>query len=222
MTAGFLESIIRSLVSFLGSIDFWQHATISLARVLVGVGLGIAYAVTLIAVGQRSAPLSKAILGFNSAFRYAPPTAFIGIIIVLFGLGGEAAVALICLGTAPYILIMFSDTLLQRPAAYDDFIRLYKVGPFRSLLQIHIPYSLPGWIRAVRVNIGAAWTFLVIAEMIGSQNGVGYLMALSERFLRVPDMIALIVIVGGIGLITDVLLARFQAWISPWQGKYYG
>ena len=117
MTLHFFGSVIQSLLLFLGNIDFWQHLAISFSRVLIGVGLGIAYALGMIALGQTAPPISKAIFGFNSAIRYAPPTAFIGIIIVLFGLGGEAAVALICLGTAPYILIMFADTLSQRPSA---------------------------------------------------------------------------------------------------------
>jgi NitT/TauT family transport system permease protein len=222
MSAAFLEAILRSLTSFTFSPDFWVHAGISFSRVLMGIALGIAYALMLIAVGQTAKPVSTGIAALNSGIRYAPPTAFIGIIIFWFGLGGQAAVALICLGTAPYILLMFLDTLAQRPSAYDDFVRLYRVNPLQALLQIHIPYALPGWIRAVRVNIGAAWTFLVVAEMIGAQSGVGYLMAVSQRFLKAADMIALILIVGVIGLVTDLLLARLQARISPWQGKYYG
>jgi NitT/TauT family transport system permease protein len=222
MVLEFIKDVAYSLASFLASISFWQHAAVSLVRVIVGVGIGITYALFMVALGQAAGPLRNAISGLNSAIRYAPPTAFIGIIIILFGLGGQAAVALICLGTAPYILIMFGDTLSQRPAAYDDFVHLYGVKPSQALTQIYVPYSLPGWIRAVRVNIGAAWTFLVVAEMIGSQTGIGYLLALSERFLRIPDMVALIIIIGMIGLSTDVLLARLQKWISPWQGKYYG
>jgi NitT/TauT family transport system permease protein len=222
MNAAFLEAVFHSFASYIASGDFWQHAGISFLRVLIGVALGIVYALMLIAVGRAAKPVSTSIAAFNSGIRYAPPTAFIGIIIFWFGLGGQAAVALICLGTAPYILLMFSDTLSQRPSAYDDFVRLYRVNPFSALLRIHIPYALPGWIRAVRVNIGAAWTFLVVAEMIGAQSGVGYLMAVSQRFLKVADMIALILIVALIGLVTDILLAQLQARISPWQGKYYG
>jgi NitT/TauT family transport system permease protein len=222
MGANVLEAIWRAFASYLSSFDFWNQVGISLSRVIVGVVLGILYAVALIGIGQTARPVLTTISAFNSGIRYAPPTAFIGIIIFWFGLGGEAAIALICLGTAPYILLMFLDTLAQRPSAYDDFVKLYRVDPFRALMQIHIPYCLPGWIRAVRVNIGAAWTFLVVAEMIGAQSGVGYLMALSQRFLRAADMIALILIVGLIGLVTDVLLARLQAWLSPWQGRYYG
>jgi NitT/TauT family transport system permease protein len=222
MRADFLEEIFRSFTSFISSSYFWQHAGISFFRVAIGVALGIAYALALIALGQAGKPVSKGIATLNSAIRYAPPTAFIGIIIFWFGLGGQAAVALICLGTAPYILLMFLDTLAQRPAAYDDFVRLYNVNPLQALLHIYIPYAMPGWVRAVRVNIGAAWTFLVVAEMIGAQSGVGYLMSVSQRFLKEADMIALILIVGFIGLVTDMLLARLQGWISPWQGKYYG
>jgi NitT/TauT family transport system permease protein len=222
MTGIFPTEVVRSFTSFLSSFEFWQHAGISFSRVLVGVALGIIYALVLIAIGQTAKPVSTGINALNSGIRYAPPTAFIGIIIFWFGLGGQAAIALICLGTAPYILLMFLDTLAQRPSAYDDFVRLYRVNALQALLRVHIPYALPGWIRAVRVNIGAAWTFLVVAEMIGAQSGVGYLMAVSQRFLKVADMTALILIVGLIGLITDMTLALLQARISPWQGKYYG
>jgi|SRR5580692_1373142 NitT/TauT family transport system permease protein len=222
MNLAFLQEVFHSFVSLIISFDFWWQAATSLVRVLTGVCLGVIYALTLIAIGQSSPPLEKGIAGLNSGIRYAPPTAFIGIIIFWFGLGGQAAIALICLGTAPYILLMFLDTLAQRPSAYDDFAKLYRVNRLDALFRIYAPYALPGWIRAVRVNIGAAWTFLVVAEMIGAQSGVGYLMAISQRFLRVSDMIALIIIVGLIGLTTDMILAWIQARVSPWQGKYYG
>jgi|SRR5580692_967555 ABC-type nitrate/sulfonate/bicarbonate transport system permease component len=222
MNEPFLEAVLWSFLSYLSNYEFWQHAGISFTRVVVGVTLGIGYAIVLIFIGRISKPVWTGIAGINSAIRYAPPTAFIGIIIVLFGLGGQAAVALICLGTAPYILLMFLDTLDQRPSAYDDFVKLYRVGPFSALFRILMPYALPGWIRAVRVNIGAAWTFLIVAEMIGAQSGIGYLMALSQRFLRIADMVALIIIVGLIGLATDASLALIQRSASPWQGKYYG
>src|SRR5580692_6701263 len=222
MNEPFLEAVLWSFLSYLSNYEFWQHAGISFTRVVVGVTLGIGYAIVLIFIGRISKPVWTGIAGINSAIRYAPPTAFIGIIIFWFGLGGQAAIALICLGTAPYILLMFLDTLAQRPSAYDDFAKLYRVNRLDALFRIYAPYALPGWIRAVRVNIGAAWTFLVVAEMIGAQSGVGYLMAISQRFLRVSDMIALIIIVGLIGLTTDMILAWIQARVSPWQGKYYG
>ena len=222
ISVGSLGLIFGSFVSFIISAEFWQQALVSFLRVLTGVSLGIAYAMALIAIGQTSRSVSAGIATFNSGLRYAPPTAFIGIIIFWFGLGGQAAVALICLGTAPYILLMFLDTLAQRPSAYDDFVKLYRVSGLRALVEVYVPYALPGWIRAIRVNIGAAWTFLIVAEMIGAQSGIGYLMAISQRFLRASDMMALILIVGLIGLATDMILAAVQKWASPWQGKYYG
>src|SRR5258708_7919959 len=131
--AAFLVAVLTWIFTFATSADFWGHVAISYSRVALGVALGIAYAVSMIALAQAAGPVSRALFGFNSAIRYAPPTAFLGIIIILFGLGGEAAVALICLGTAPYLLIMFSDTLAQRPEAYKDFVKLYKVGPLLAL-----------------------------------------------------------------------------------------
>jgi NitT/TauT family transport system permease protein len=75
---------------------------------------------------------------------------------------------------------------------------------------------LPSVLDTLRVNIAGAWNFLIIAELIASQNGLGFRIIQSQRYLQTDKVLCCIAIIGLIGLLTDYLINRFSIAITPW------
>ena len=84
------------------------------------------------------------------------------------------------------------------------------------LRKVVVPHALPGMIDAVRVNAAAAWNFVVVAELINSEEGLGYRIARSQRFLASDRIFAVLVVIAVIGLAIDILLRLSRDRIGRW------
>jgi NitT/TauT family transport system permease protein len=94
----------------------------------------------------------------------------------------------------------------------------YTLGARRGevLRKIVVPHSLPGMIDAIRINAAAAWNFVVVAELINSQAGLGYRIARAQRFLQTDTIFAVLVVIGVAGLTIDVVLRLVRTRVGKW------
>jgi NitT/TauT family transport system permease protein len=139
-------------------------------------------------------------------------------IILTFGIGQNAALALIVLGIAPYVAIMSADAFRAVPRDYLQIASVYGANSRELFTKVHWPFVRPRFFEAVRVNVGAAWTLLVVAEIIAGDSGIGYLIARAQRFLDIDRLYALIVISGLLGVMFDrllLILIRTSVWWQP-------
>ena len=86
----------------------------------------------------------------------------------------------------------------------------------RSLRKVIIPHSLPGMIDAIRVNAAAAWSFVVVAELIAPESGLGYRINRAARFRQIDDIFAVLVVIGLIGLAIDIVLRVLRDRVGRW------
>ena len=89
-----------------------------------------------------------------------------------------------------------------------------------SRLQVYreviFPASLPGLMDDLRLTIGWAWTYLVVAEMVAANNGLGYMILKSQRYLATDIIFAGLILIGLIGLITDWVFRILTRLVAPW------
>ena len=89
-----------------------------------------------------------------------------------------------------------------------------------SRLQVYreviLPASLPGLMDDLRLTIGWAWTYLVVAEMVAANNGLGYMILKSQRYLATDTIFAGLILIGLIGLITDWVFRILTRLVAPW------
>lgn len=214
-----IPGIANSFVSLVGSSALVDHILPSAGRVLFAlaicalIGLPLGFAASRSSLGGRATSVAV------SAVRYVPPTAFIGMIILTFGIGQNAALALIVIGIAPYVAIMSADAFRAVPTDYLQVASVYGATPCELFTKVHWPFVRPRFFEAVRVNVGAAWTLLVVAEIIAGDSGIGYLIARAQRFLDIDRLYALIIISGVLGIAFDramLALVRTSVW---WQAN---
>lgn len=154
--------------------------------------------------------------------RYMPVVAFVPLIIIWVGLGEEAKTLIIFLGVVFYNAMMVADAVKFIP---DEMINVaYTLGMNRRdvLFRVIVPGVFPSILDTLRVNISGAWNYLVIAELIASQNGLGYRIIQSQRFLQTDKVLFCIGIIGFIGLIIDFGLKLLSNVLTPWAERVRG
>jgi NitT/TauT family transport system permease protein len=179
-----------------------------LAAALIGVPMGIAMG-TFQSMNSLFAP-------FVATVRYMPVTAFVPLIVIWVGLGEDAKVLIIMLGVVLYNAIMVADAVKFIP---NEMINVaYTLGATRRdvLLQVIVPATFPSVLDTLRVNISGAWNYLVIAELLAAQSGLGFKIMQAQRFLQTDKVLFCIVLIGLIGLVIDYGLKWFSAWLTPW------
>ncbi|MFD8496482.1 ABC transporter permease [Amycolatopsis sp. NPDC059657] len=192
--------------------DLW--ATVQ--RILFGFGLAVLISVPLgIVMGTFTAAraLAEPIVGL---VRYMPASAFILLLIIWLGIGEPSKVALLFIGTFFFNTLMVADVVGGVPRNLINVS--YTLGSRRAevLRRVIVPYSLPGIIDAIRVNVAAAWNFVVVAELVNSTAGLGYRIVRAQRFLQTDKIFAVLVVIGLSGLATDVALRLLRSKVGRW------
>jgi NitT/TauT family transport system permease protein len=155
----------------------------------------------------------------NDFVRYMPVVAFVPLCIVWFGIGDLQKLVIIFLGTFPQLVLMVSAAAARVPREY---LECYFVLGGRRVGYLHkviLPAALPEILDALRIAAGWAWSYLVVAELVAADVGIGFKIMQSERFLQTAPMIAYIIVVGGLGIATDYLFKLLSRLLLPWTEK---
>lgn len=155
---------------------------------------------------------------FVSFCRYLPASAFIPLLILWAGIGELQKVLVIFIGSVFQIVLMVAVTV---GAARKDLVEAaYTLGASnRGIVQrVLIPGAAPEIAETLRLVLGWAWTYVIVAELIGSSSGIGHMITDSQALLNTGQIIFGIIVIGLIGLVSDfafkALNRRLFAWSS--------
>ncbi len=195
--------------------DIWA----SIGRILIGFGLAVAVAVPLgvyLALHKIGEAAIEPVLSF---IRYIPPSALLPLFLLWFGIGELSKILLVCFGVMPYIAFMVYDVVAGTKLELMDAAYSLGASNREVIWKVIAPLSLPGIWDVLRINIGAAWTFVVLAEIIAATTGLGHLIVTSQRFVQTANVIAAIVIIGILGAATDLFFKITYKLFFPWTEK---
>jgi NitT/TauT family transport system permease protein len=179
-----------------------------LLAAVVGIPIGVAMG-TFYSMESLFSPIVGTV-------RYMPVVAFVPLIILWTGLSETAKIIIIFLGIVFYNAIMVADAVKFIP---DELLSVaYTLGANRLdvLFRVIVPAIIPSIIDTLRVNIAAAWNFLVISELIAAENGLGFRVVQSQRFVQTDKVLFAIAVIGLIGLLTDYAFKMFSSLMAPW------
>jgi len=206
----------------------WQDGTLleytldSLYRVGVGFILAAVLAIP-IGILMGSSKLMEALLEPTIDFiRYLPVTALIPLLILYFGIGDLQKMSVIFIGTFFQLVLMIADVTANVP---KDLIRAaYTLGAngWQVFRRVLLPASLPGIMDNLRITMGWAWTYLVVAELVASNSGLGYMILRAQRFLQTEKIFVGLIIIGLLGVMTDYLFKLIFRIYFPWSEKAGG
>jgi NitT/TauT family transport system permease protein len=189
---------------------------ISCARVLAGFLVAAAIGVPMgIAMGTFGS-MNSLFAPFVGTVRYMPVTAFVPLIVIWVGLGEEAKILIITLGVVLYNAVMVADAVKFIP--HEMINVAYTLGANRQdvLFKVIVPATFPSVLDTLRVNISGAWNYLVIAELVAAQSGLGFKIIQAQRFLQTEKVLFCIAVIGFIGLVIDYGLKWISQRLTPW------
>jgi NitT/TauT family transport system permease protein len=187
-------------------------------RIVYGFGLALLVSVPLGLLMGTFAAANSLFGPLISAVRYLPAPAFIPLLIIWVGLDEWTKILLLFIGTVFFNTLMVADVVRSVPMPLINVS--YTLGARRNevVRKVIIPHSLPGIIDAARVNIAAAWNFVVVAELVVSTTGLGRRIVQAQRFLQTDRIFAMLILIGIIGVLIDLLLRLVRNQVGRWTG----
>jgi NitT/TauT family transport system permease protein len=185
-------------------IIFWGFTISS----IVGVPLGI-LAGTFARAGRLSEP-------FIEFFRYLPAPAFGALAVAVLGIYDGPKIAIIVIGTFFQQVLIVANTTRKLEATLIEAARTLGTRGLRLITRVVIPGILPDLFRDQRILLGWAWTYLIVAELIGTSSGITFFITQQARYQHFENVYAAIIIIGIIGFGSDLLLGALGRKMFPW------
>ncbi|SOZ55563.1 putative ABC-type transporter, membrane component [Cupriavidus taiwanensis] len=153
---------------------------------------------------------------FVSFCRYLPASAFIPLLILWAGIGETQKLLVIFIGSFFQIVLMVAVAV---GGARKDLVEAaYTLGANSAgiVRRVLIPGAAPEIAEILRLVLGWAWTYVIVAELIGSSSGIGHMITDSQALLNTGQIIFGIIVIGCIGLVSDLVFKRANQRLFPW------
>ena len=197
----------------------WTDIGTSAIRVFTGFLLAAAIAIPL-GIYMGSYRIWEAFMQPIFEFiRYFPVPALIPLLVAIYGVDEESKIILIFLGTFFQLILMVADEVRR---VSEELVKVaYTMGAnsIEVLFKVLLPSALPGIFDALRLCHGWAWTYVVVAEMIATNEGLGIRIMKFARFVQMPKVMTYLLILGMLGLILDLLFRYINQKLFHWSKK---
>lgn len=198
--------VFGALMGMFTGTDFVLDIWISIARVGVAFLLSVVIAIPMgiwMSSYRIVGALSEPIIDF---IRYLPVPALVPLLIIWFGIEEASKIAVLWVGTFFQLVLLIADDARRVP---NEFVEIgYTLGakPRQIVRDIVFRAMLPNMVDNLRITLGWCWTYLIVAEIVAANSGIGHVIWSSRRLNKVPEVMAGILVVGIIGLVTDQLI----------------
>jgi NitT/TauT family transport system permease protein len=192
--------------------DIW----ISVYRVGAGFVLSALIAIPLGLWIGTYRPVQAFFEPLTDFIRYMPAVAFIPLVMIWVGIDESAKIAIIFIGTFFQMVLMVAEDVRRVPMAQIEAAQT--MGATRSEIVSHVIFqsAKPAIVDTLRVTMGWAWTYLVVAELVAANSGLGYSILKAQRFLQTDKIFAGVILIGAIGLVMDQAFRWLHRERFPW------
>lgn len=199
-----------------GDYLMWTDTAASLVRLLTALAISTLIAL-IVGIVIGILPIANATLGpVVAVTSMVPPLALLPILFIVMGLGEASKIMLIVIGTT--LKLVRDLTLRVQEIPREQIIKAQTLGAstWQIAIRIVLPQMLPRLIDAVRLEIGPAWLFLIAAEAIAADSGLGYRIFLVRRYLSMDVIIPYVIWITILAFLMDLALRLLQRKAFPW------
>jgi NitT/TauT family transport system permease protein len=208
--------VVSRFVVWLSNEGFTSDLAISVQRVTLGFFASLAVALPLGLLSGTFKPAEAFLEPAMDFVRYMPAVAFVPLMLLWFGIGEGSKVAVIFMGTFFQMVLMFADDVRKVPMPQIEVAQTMGATRREIIYRVILPSAAPSLLTTGRITLGWAWTYLVVAEMVAANSGVGYAILKAQRFLQTDKIFAGIIAIGLIGLFQDQLLRGLHRVLFPY------
>ena len=184
----------------------------------LGIGLGIATGTALVlGLLLGVVPLARALLGpVIAVVAVIPPIAVLPILFIVLGLDEASKIALIAIGIAPFMARDLAGFVAALPAEQVVKAQTLGANSWQLALRVALPQLMPRLIEALRLSLGPAWVFLIAAEAVAADVGLGYRIFLVRRYFAMDIILPYVGWISLLAIAADALLLQASRRGFPW------
>ncbi|WP_395692920.1 ABC transporter permease [Piscinibacter sp.] len=209
-------TMFRSGWTLLAEQGFAKDIGYTVWRVLGGFVLAAVVAVPLgVAMGAYK-PIEAFFEPFVSFARYLPASAFIPLLILWAGIGEAQKLAVIFIGSFFQLVLMIAVTVGGTRRDLVEAAYTLGANDWGIVRRVLIPAAAPQVAETLRLVLGWAWTYVIVAELIGASQGIGHMITDSQALLATDQIIFGIITIGLIGLVSDLAFKRANRALFRW------
>jgi NitT/TauT family transport system permease protein len=189
---------------------------ISTYRVSVGWLLSALIALPLGLFIGTYRPIQALLEPLMDFIRYMPAVAFIPLVMIWVGIDESSKIAIIFIGTFFQMVLMMAEDVRRVPMQQIEAAQTMGATRGEVLSLVVFQSAKPALLDTLRVTMGWAWTYLVVAELVAANSGLGYAILKAQRFLQTDKIFAGILLIGAIGLAMDQGFRFLHRRSFPW------
>ncbi|MDR3471370.1 MAG: ABC transporter permease [Devosia sp.] len=186
------------------------HAGVSTLRVWVAFLIAAMMAIPIGILMSSYRPIGAALEPIMDFIRYLPVPALVPLSIIWFGVGEDTKIFLLWLGTFFQLVLLVADDMRRVPQEYVEIAWTVGAKQRQVLTDVALRAMLPSLVDNLRITLGWCWTYLIVAEIVAADSGIGFVIWTARRYMKTPEVMAGVVAIGLIGLVTDQILRRLH------------
>jgi len=211
------KEVIRGLLELFYKYDLRDAIFVSTMRIGLAFALSVAVALPLGILMGAFSPVEGLFDPIMAPLRYMPISAFIPLMILWFGIFEKEKIAFLFLGTFVFLLPVVVTAIKAVPEELIQTAYTLGASPWTVIRTILIPAAMPDIFDSFRVMNAIAWTYVILAEVVNPGTGLGYIVQLAYSHNKPAWSFAGLVVVGGIGLLTDALIRLMSNAFFRWR-----
>jgi NitT/TauT family transport system permease protein len=210
--------VVRGTLQLFIEHDLASAIVISTRRIVLAFLLASAVALPLgVAMGAYE-PVNRVFEPVMAPLRYMPISAFIPLLILWFGIYEAQKIAFLFLGVFVYLLPVVVSAIRAVPEEYVQTALTLGASRLQVVRTVLVPAALPEIFDSFRVMNAISWTYVILAEVV-NPTGLGYMVELARTHHRASWSFAGLLVIGGIGLLTDFLIRSISNLAFRWREK---
>jgi NitT/TauT family transport system permease protein len=211
------SEVVRGTLQLFFQYDLVGAILISTRRILLAFALASALALPLGILMGAFAPIHQIFEPVMAPLRYMPISAFIPLLILWFGIYEKEKIAFLFLGVFVYLLPVVVTAIRAVPEELVQTALTLGATRLQVVRTILVPAALPEIFDSFRVMNAISWTYVILAEAVNPEHGLGYMVELARTHQKASWSFAGLFVIGGIGLITDQVIRSFSMIMFRWR-----
>jgi NitT/TauT family transport system permease protein len=211
--------VVRGTLQLFIEYDLGLAVWVSTKRILIAFMLASALALPLGVLMGAFEPINRLFEPIMAPLRYMPISAFIPLLILWFGIYESQKIAFLFLGVFVYLLPVVVSAIRAVPEELVQTALTLGASRAQVVRTILVPASLPEIFDSFRVMNAISWTYVILAEAVNPEHGLGYMVELARTHQKASWSFAGLLVIGGIGLLTDALIRAISSALFRWREK---
>lgn len=208
--------VLNRLAKLAANGTLWSDIVASVYRIMVGWLLATAIAIPVGVLIGTYRVAEAFIEPFVDFVRYMPVVGFVPLTIVWLGVDDLQKFAIVFIGTFFQEVLLIMDNTKRVPMELVNIGRTLGLRDRWVLFRIVLPSAAPMIWDTLRITLGWAWTWVVLAELVAATSGLGYRITIAQRYNNIDTIIGYLIVLGILGLITDQSMKAIGRWLFGW------